>query len=75
MDLSSGLGDIQWLGGLAYSLRNVDPDAINFATMPYYPDGARVRPSQNAQRVWDALVNDLPIPEDASATDSGEYCS
>ncbi|SDU79276.1 LCP family protein [Arcanobacterium phocae] len=71
MDLSQGLGDIQWLGGLAYSLRNVDPDEINFATMPYYPDGARVRPSQNAQLVWDALVNDVPIPEQALATDSG----
>ncbi|SPT75299.1 Putative transcriptional regulator yvhJ [Arcanobacterium haemolyticum] len=71
MDLSNGLGDIQWLGGFAYSLRNIDPDSINFATMPHVYEGARVRPSANASLVWKALLNDQPIPAEALATDSG----
>ncbi|QRV01871.1 LCP family protein [Arcanobacterium phocisimile] len=71
MDLSSGLGDIQWLGGFAYSLRNVDPDEINFTTMPFIYEGPRVRPSYSASLVWKALVEDQPIPAEASANDSG----
>ncbi|USR79127.1 LCP family protein [Arcanobacterium pinnipediorum] len=71
MDLSDGLGDIQWLGGLSYSMRNINPDEINFVTMPFEYEGPRVRPAASATAVWEALINDAPIPAQTPAADAG----
>lgn len=70
MDMSEGLGDIQWLGGLAYSMRGVDTADLNSYTMPFAPAGARVLPASSAQQVWDALINDAEVPESALNTDN-----
>lgn len=70
MDLSEGLGDIQWLGGLAYSMRNLDTADMNSVTMPFAYAGNRVVPSESAQEVWQALINDAVIPESALNPDT-----
>lgn len=65
MDLSSGIGDVRWIAGLAGSLQNLSSDDINFVTMPFSEAGARVVPNERSQIVWDALKEDTPIPDDA----------
>lgn len=65
LDLSKGLGDIQWLSGMLYSLRSISSDDINFVTMPWEYAGPRVIPSTAAPQVWEALINDTPIPPEA----------
>lgn len=68
LDTSAGLGNIDWLAGLVYSLRNLDTDDINFITMPYAPDvydPNRVRPLPQATQIWDSLRQDTPIPDTA----------
>ena len=63
IDVSPSLGSITYLGGLAYSLRGLSLDNVNFVTMPFYPEGNRVRPAAAAAAVWEALRNDQPLPE------------
>lgn len=65
MDLSDGLGDIQWMSGLLYSMRSISSSDINFVTMPWAYAGARVTPAESSALVWDALIHDNPIPEEA----------
>src|SRR5690625_2701997 len=70
--LSTGtqLGSIPTLAGLAYSLRHIDLEGIAFETMPFDWEGPRVRPSAEAEELWEKLRNDEPI--DASLTGTGE---
>lgn len=70
--LSTGtqLGSIPTLAGLAYSLRHIDLEGIAFETMPFDWAGPRVRPSAEAEALWEKLRNDEPI--DASLTGTGE---
>ncbi|MFP7695707.1 LCP family protein [Trueperella sp. LYQ143] len=65
LDTSDGMGDITFLGGLLYSLRGLKIDDLNFITMPYGPaaDGNRVAPTPEAEKVWQALAQDKPLPE------------
>ncbi len=65
VDTSQGLGNINWLGGFAYSLKGLKLDDITFITMPHYPEGNRVRPARSAEIIWDALREDKPIPPSA----------
>lgn len=69
VEMSRGMGDIPWLAGLMYSLRSLGSNDINSVTMPWAPAGARVVPAPEAQQVWDALIKDQPIPEEALNTD------
>lgn len=59
------LGDLDFLLGLAYSLRNLDPNTgIVMSTAPvetYPADKNRVQFSAKAQSIWDAIYNDQPI--------------
>lgn len=61
LNLSQGFGNLQWLGGLAYSLRGIDKDSINFVTMPWEYAGPRVRVAPAADQVWQELMNDQPL--------------
>ncbi|MDR6939952.1 LCP family protein [Arcanobacterium hippocoleae] len=68
LDTSAGLGNIDWLAGLMYSLRNLSSQNINFVTMPYTTDAVdrnRVRPLPQAEQVWEALRTDTKIPDSA----------
>lgn len=68
LDTSAGLGNIDWLAGLAYSLRNLESNDINFVTMPYTADTDdpnRLRPLPEANAVWNAIRADLQIPAHA----------
>ena len=55
------LGSIPTMAGLAYSLRAIDLESIVFETMPFDWAGDRVRPSADAEELWEALRNDEPI--------------
>lgn len=57
----SELGNMDTLIALANSLRNVKTNDMFLMTMPWDPAGARVLPSENAQIVWDALDQDIPL--------------
>lgn len=69
LDTSEGLGDLRFLAGLAYSLRNLDVDNnVNLMMLPIYGDPNnhnRVRESASAADVWAALREDKPIPPEA----------
>ncbi|NYI40782.1 LCP family protein [Demequina lutea] len=60
------LGNLNYVGGLAYSLRSLNPSTgITFATAPeeaYPPDPKnRVQFSGKAKAVWQAIIADQPI--------------
>lgn len=55
------IGDLWTVANLAYTLRNVRPADITFATMPFEWAGARVRPAWNAEDLWAALRADESI--------------
>lgn len=59
------LGSLDYVGGLAYSLRNLDPSAgIVMATAPveaYPADHNRVQFSSKANALWQAIIDDQPI--------------
>lgn len=61
------MGDLDYLGGLAFSLRNLDPKTgIVFATAPvegYPADPNRVQFSRKAATIWAAIVADQPIAD------------
>ncbi|MEE6283294.1 LCP family protein [Georgenia sunbinii] len=66
----SQLGSIPTLAGLAYSIRGIEAENITFTTMPFDWAGNRVRPSADAEVLWQALHNDQPI--EATLTATGE---
>lgn len=72
VNMSSSIGSISYLGGLAYSLRGLSMNDLNLVTMPFYPDGNRVRPAPAADSVWEAIRNDKALPDvkPASSADS-----
>lgn len=59
------LGDLDYLGGLAYSLRGLDPGTgIVMSTAPvetYPADHNRVQFSKKAASIWAAIIADQPI--------------
>ena len=59
------LGDVNYLGGLAFSLRHLDPGSgIVMATAPIetYPENPyRVQFNRKAPAMWEAIRNDQPI--------------
>lgn len=69
LDTSEGLGNLTFLAGLAYSLRNLDMENnLVFATIPHYADPNdpnRVRPALQIDVLWEALRNDETIPAEA----------
>ena len=69
LTVSTGLGGVDKLAGLANSAANIGMDNINFITMPVEQDAYdanRVVPIRSkANEVWDALRADQPVPEDA----------
>lgn len=69
LDTSEGLGNLPFLGGLAYSLKGLDfENNVNFMTLPVYNDPHdpnRVRENAQASILWEAVKNDKPIPASA----------
>ena len=65
LTVDTQMGDLNYVGGLAYSLRGLNPSTgITFATAPvgaYPADPNRVQFTSNATAVWDALIADQPI--------------
>jgi LCP family protein required for cell wall assembly len=62
---SSGLGSIQTIAGLAFSLRHLRPAQVTAITIPYADDPsnrANVILAPQAQDVFDALAEDRPLP-------------
>lgn len=56
------LGSLTTIGGLANSLRNIDPSNIDFITMPHAPAGARVVTVPETRELWQRLQADRPEP-------------
>lgn len=65
LTVDESLGDLDYVAGLAFSLRNLNPGSgIVMATAPvetYPQDKNRVQLSKKAQAVWDAIIADQPI--------------
>lgn len=71
--MSEQLGDVSYVFGLAYSLRNLSMDNVSMSTIPwaYAGDGSGdVVITSAADGVWEALVADQPLP--AKANDSSD---
>ncbi|WP_235931564.1 MULTISPECIES: LCP family protein [Actinomyces] len=72
---SPGIGELTTLAGLAQSIASIGMDNVRFVTMPVAPAPSdpdnRVVPSWEAEAVWDALINDTPVP-DESVTVQGD---
>lgn len=64
---SEGLGNIQYVAGLAYSLRDIDLSKVNFITMPWEWAGNRVSPGKYVDILWEALINDHPLTVEKNA--------
>jgi LCP family protein required for cell wall assembly len=66
---SSNYSSVASLGGLAWSLRSVPPENIRFYTVPWTDfDGSSIKWTSAADAMWEAIRNDLPIPEDIEFT-------
>lgn len=64
LTVSSGIGSINDMAGLAYSMRTVRSDSIVFMTVPNVPwevDPNRLVWSDKADEVWAAMRADTPI--------------
>lgn len=64
LTVDEGLSSISQLAGLALRVNEVPDKNITFLTMPWQPaasNAARVEPSADAQRLWDALAADRPL--------------
>lgn len=64
LTVDEGLSSVNKLAGLALRVNEVPNKNITFLTMPWHPatsNPARVEPSADAQRVWDALAADLSL--------------
>ncbi|MEZ7898098.1 MAG: LCP family protein [Flaviflexus sp.] len=55
------LGNMDVLASLANSIRNIGTEDMFLMTMPWEPAGARVLPADNAEVVWEALRDDVPL--------------
>lgn len=78
---SKRLGRLNNLTGLAYSLRNLNSESINFITPPLGYTGNVVVQTWEMQEIWEALREDLPLAstddddadsEQTDLTDDGE---
>lgn len=58
---SPRIGSLTTLAGLAQSLQAIGMEKVSFITMPNTLVGARVVPTYEAQDVWSALINDVPV--------------
>lgn len=70
---SERIGSLTTLAGLAQSLKRIGMDNVHFVTMPNASDPRdlnRVIPAARAQAVWEALINDQPIPTDEASVDA-----
>ena len=64
MTMDPDLGSLTYLVGLAYSLRNIDQDNINFETVPWKYAGDKsgdVLPTDQAPVVYKRIKNDIPM--------------
>ncbi len=59
---SERLGNLNNLTGLAYSLRNLDSENLNFLTPPLGYSGNVVLQTWEMQEIWDRLREDEPLP-------------
>lgn len=69
LTVSSGLGSIPDMTGLALSLRSVGPSDITFLTIPNRPAASnrnRVEWTEDATRVWANIVADIPVATGAA---------
>jgi LCP family protein required for cell wall assembly len=65
LQLDKGLGSLAKIAKLGVEFRGIGLDRIQFITVPwqYAPDDPnRIRWLPEAQRVWDAIIDDRPIP-------------
>lgn len=58
------LGNLNNLAGLGFSLRNLEPDAINFVTPPLGYSGNVVLQTWEMEEIWQRLRDDRPLQED-----------
>jgi hypothetical protein len=57
--------------GLAWQLHGLSPSSIDFVTMPWEYDGARVAIKEpDADDLWQRLAHDEPITSSSSSTSS-----
>jgi LCP family protein required for cell wall assembly len=64
MTMDPDLGSFSYLVGLAYSLRNIDQDNINFMTVPWMYAGDKsgdVLAKPEAKAVYKRIKNDIPM--------------
>ncbi|WP_231583033.1 LCP family protein [Actinobaculum suis] len=73
VSVSSGLGQISTIAGLANSVRGIDPKNIHFATMPFQHSGNRVVIDKSAKYVWWAINNDVPFEMYEEANEPRAY--
>ena len=68
------IGDLTAMAGLAYSLRGIDMENVNFATVPFDWAGNRVRPNYLSDELWDSIRSDDPmaLPDDPDAEEESE---
>lgn len=69
---SDDIGNLSTMVGLAYSLRGIDLNEVNFATLPFAWAGDRVKPNQASTALWDSIRADEPMVLPASATDEAQ---
>ncbi|WP_249367592.1 MULTISPECIES: LCP family protein [unclassified Actinomyces] len=66
---SPGIGSLPTLAGLAQSIASIGMGNVRFVTMPFAPAPSdpqnRVVPSWQAEAVWEALINDTPVPDES----------
>lgn len=70
---SERIGSLTTLAGLAQSIKAIGMDNVHFVTMPFASDPLdrnRVIPSRQADEVWQALINDQPLPSTDQAVDA-----
>ncbi len=67
LTMDSKLADIDYMWGLAYSLRTIDPDEIMFTTVPwaYTEDFLNVEFLPEAEDLWDDIRHDRPLSVEA----------
>ena len=77
LTMDTELGQTDYMLGLAYSLRNIDPANITFTTVPWeYDADYNVEIQPEVEQLWDDLRNDQPLSfieegDSSSQWDSG----
>lgn len=70
------LGDVKSLMGFAQSLQGIGPESMQMITLPVTADVRdpnRVVPlTKESKMVWDALLADQPVPDEATAKSAGD---